>query len=235
MIYALQIAAVLSGLLLVAFFKFNGQHQTKLLLSFSGAYLFAIVLLHLLPELVQSHGENIGIVVLAGFLLQIFLDFFSTGLEHGHFHKSHFSENSVPIPAIVGLFVHAFFEGLPVAMQHDHGSTQSLLWAIVLHKIPITIVLFTLLRSLHLSTQKIIWVIVLFAVASPLGTLVGAFLPEFTQLADYVTAFATGIFLHVSTTILFESSHNHKYNLAKLMVVIVGMLLAYGSLVAIGH
>ncbi len=75
-------------------------------------------------------------------------------------------------------------------------------------------------------------VIILFALISPFGTLVGSLIPALGDYSAYLTAFATGIFLHVSTTILFESSNNHKYNLTKIMVVVAGMVLAYFSLQA---
>lgn len=235
MIYILQIAAVATGLALVALFNINSQRNTKLLLAFSGAYLFAIVILHLLPEMIAHTGTDVGLFVLAGFLLQILLDFYSTGLEHGHFHKDHFADRVLPVSAIAGLFVHAFFEGLPISIQPSEESTQMLLMAIVLHKIPIAVVLYTLLASLHIPPRTIWLALGAFALISPLGTVIGALIPGLTGVADYITAFAAGIFLHVSTTILFESSHNHRYNLAKLVVVVIGMALAYFSLVAIAH
>lgn len=230
MIYLLQIAAVAIGLGLVAIFNINSQRNTKLLLAFSGAYLFSIVILHFLPELYENHGPEIGLYILAGFLLQILLDFYSTGLEHGHYHKEHFAESILPLSAIGGLFIHEFFEGIPIAMQDDEESTNVLLMAIVLHKIPVTIVLYSLLSSLNLSKKKLWLAILLFAVFSPLGTLLGDYVRPLTKYSHEFTAFATGIFLHVSTTILFESSHNHKYNFTKILVVIMGMLLAYLSL-----
>jgi len=235
MIYALQIAAVAFGLALVAFFNINGLRNIKLLLAFSGAYLFSIVILHFLPELVESKGAGIGLFILGGFLLQILLDFYSTGLEHGHFHKEHFAERVLPASAIAGLYMHAFFEGLPISLQASEQSTQMLLAAIILHKVPITVVLYTLLFSLHIKPKSIWMALIGFALISPLGTLVGAIIPGVSNFADYLTAFATGIFLHVSTTILFESSHNHKYNLAKLIIVVIGMALAYASILFMGH
>jgi hypothetical protein len=36
-----------------------------------------------------------------------------------------------------------------------------------------------------------------------------------------------GIFLHISTTILFESSENHRFNLIKFLVIILGAGLAF--------
>jgi len=35
-----------------------------------------------------------------------------------------------------------------------------------------------------------------------------------------------GIFLHISTAIMFETGENHKYNLAKIMSMIAGVFLA---------
>ncbi len=233
--YILQIGAVVIGLLLVAIFNINSQRNTKMLLAFSGAYLFSIVILHFLPELFEHRGTEIGLFILGGFLLQILLDFYSTGLEHGHYHKEHFAESMLPLSAIAGLFVHEFFEGIPVAMQADEASTNVLLIAIVLHKVPVTIVLFSLLSALHLSKPKLWLAMALFAVFSPLGTLLGDFVRPLTQYSHEFTAFATGIFLHVSTTILFESSSNHKYNFAKLMVVVLGMVLAYFSILGFSH
>jgi zinc and cadmium transporter len=230
MSYLLQIGAVLVGLALIFIFDLNNQKRIKLVLAFSGAYLFAIVVLHFMPEMYAHHGANIGLVVLAGFLLQILLDFYSTGLEHGHFHKEHFNLGELPVGAIVGLFIHEFFEGLPIELQADAQSQRSLLLAIVLHKIPITVVLYALLYSLNLSKIKMWLIIIIFALIAPFGTFVGSMIPGMHQYGAYLTAFAVGIFLHVSTTILFESSHNHKYNLAKIVIVIVGMALAWGSL-----
>jgi zinc transporter ZupT len=235
MIYILQIGAVAVGLGLVSLFNINNQRNTKLLLAFSGAYLFSIVILHFLPELFAHRSPEIGLYILAGFLLQILLDFYSTGLEHGHYHKEHFAESILPLGAIAGLFIHEFFEGIPIAMQDDEASTNMLLIAIVLHKVPVTIVLFSLLSALNLSKKKLWLAMVLFAVFSPLGTLLGDFVKPLTAYSHEFTAFATGIFLHVSTTILFESSNNHKYNFAKLLVVVLGMLLAYLSILGFSH
>lgn len=230
MSYALQIGAVLFGLAMIGMFKFSDQKSTKMLLAFSGSYLFSIVLLHFMPELYHEKGATIGLVVLAGFLLQILLDFYSTGLEHGHFHANHFKTGVFPLGAIIGLFAHAFFEGLPIELQHTEQGHKTMLVAIVLHKVPITVVLYSLLSSIGLSKKKMWAAILLFAIMSPFGTLIGASIPAIAAYSAYLTAFAVGIFLHVSTTILFESSHNHKYNLTKILVVVLGMILAYFSL-----
>ena len=51
---------------------------------------------------------------------------------------------------------------------------------------------------------------------------------EFIQTyAAYLNAIVIGVFLHISTTILFEASKNHKFNASKLGVIILGIILAY--------
>jgi hypothetical protein len=43
----------------------------------------------------------------------------------------------------------------------------------------------------------------------------------------YITAVVIGIFLHISTVILFESSEGHKFNIRKLSVIALGVVIAY--------
>ena len=83
-------------------------------------------MLHLIPELYISAKGNIGIYILIGFFLQILLEFFSQGIEHGHvhLHKSH--EHHFPIAIMLSLCVHSFLEGMPLAKLNS-GSYNSLL------------------------------------------------------------------------------------------------------------
>ena len=59
----------------------------RFLLAFSAAYLFAISVTHLLPECYEgAHKKTIGIFIIIGFFIQIIIDSFSSGIEHGHVH-----------------------------------------------------------------------------------------------------------------------------------------------------
>jgi hypothetical protein len=44
----------------------------------------------------------------------------------------------------------------------------------------------------------------------------------------YSMAVVIGIFLHVSTSILFETEEHHQYNIQKFLTVCLGILVAYG-------
>ena len=85
-------------------------------------------------------------------------------------------------------------------------------------------------RLLSALVRPLLWLFV-FALMAPLGNIVGNLFQEyFTTLLpifDYVLAVVLGMFLHISTTILFESDESHKFNLKKLIVIIVGGTAAY--------
>ena len=66
-----------------------------------------------------------------------------------------------------------------------------------------------------------------FAVMTPLGTIVSDYLPVLNQYTTQITAVVIGILFHISSTIIFESSEGHKFNIAKVSMIILGILLAY--------
>ena len=66
-----------------------------------------------------------------------------------------------------------------------------------------------------------------FAFMTPLGTLISTDSAVLLQYQTEITAFVIGILFHISSTIIFESSEGHKFNLAKLTVIVLGIVLAY--------
>jgi zinc and cadmium transporter len=216
----------------------------KMLLAFSGAFLLGIAVLHILPEAYHVGGERVGLFIIAGFLLQILLEYYSGGIEHGHVHAEHAAHGHVQTVSwtmLLSLFIHAFTESMPLgfhdhdhaghAHAHTHNHAQSgYLWAIVIHKVPITIALVGMMVGLSASRAKTITYLVIFALAAPLGILIH---PLLEKAADPSTLFAgimglaAGIILHVSTTILLEASENHRFNLYKMGVIVVGFVLAF--------
>lgn len=227
MTYFVLIASVLTGALLVQFVKDLKTNAIKLLLAFSGAYLFAISAFHLLPEIYIGDGKKMGLFLIIGFILQIILEFFSQGIEHGHGNSN---SKAIPISMLISLAIHAYLEGMPIGHVEHHGHSHfedSLLTGIALHKIPVTIVLMSLFAQAGFSKTKSFVYIAIFAVMTPLGALTGNLVSELSNYNKEITAIVVGIFLHISTTILFESSEGHKFNLKKLVVIGLGSLLAW--------
>lgn len=211
------ILAVIIGSLLVDLFR--KQANFKLLLSFSGGFLLTIIFTHILPETYHRAGNTIGYFILAGFLLQLALEYFSKGAEHGHTHiHQHDHEHSFfPVAIFVSLSVHSFIEVLPV---HSH---EPLYWGIILHKIPEAIALKTIFNASGLNRRKS-WIFVgLFSLTAPLGLIFGESLMTTMQVdPSWILGLAIGMFLHISTTIIFESSEGHRINVLKLVAIVLG-------------
>lgn len=234
----LALPVVLTGLVFLSL-KIKGKNL-RFLLAFSAAYLFAISVTHLLPECYEgSNTKTVGIFILIGFFIQIVIEYFSAGIEHGHVHAhSDSCKKHLPFGMITGLYLHSLLEGLPiyqssnVEMANSILTTQqSLIFGITLHNIPIAIAFVTLLTEHSASKMKTILLLLGFALMAPLGCFVSYVLNSFgVQNYDGFLKLSfglvIGIFLHISTAIMFETSENHKYNLAKIMSMIAGVFLA---------
>ena len=222
MFYIVLITSVLIGAGIAFFYKDLSKDKTKLLISFSGSYLFAITVLHLIPD-VYNHGHNhsVGIYVLIGFFFQILLEHFTKGTEHGHSHIN----NSIPISVLIGLSIHAILEGMPLGNSHHGHVHDNLLMGLAIHKVPVSIVLMNMFLASGFSKLKSILIIIAFAFMSPLGMFISEFI-NFTNYHNEIMALVIGIFLHISTTILFESSENHNFNQRKIISIILGSGIA---------
>ena len=95
----------------------------------------------------------------------------------------------------------------------------------MLHKYPVAMVFLSMLLNSGMRKPKALLLLIVFGAMAPLGTLfagsgmIGGFQKE-------ILAIVVGIFLHVSTTILFESNEGHKFNAYKMLAVTLGLALA---------
>jgi hypothetical protein len=222
----LFLSAFVGGLGIFLFQKDNSQ-RLKLILSFSGAYLFAITVLHLIPEVYRTADHTIGLFVLGGFLLQILLEQFSEGIEHGHIHRHNHDKVVFPFGIMISLSLHAFLEGMPLAK----GPQNELVFGIALHHIPAAFALGSVLLQNRLKPNLIVLLLTVFALMSPFGLLFSDALSNgavgnISLYFDRIMGIVIGIFLHISTTILFESSVDHHFNLRKMIAVILGITIA---------
>ncbi len=233
------IAIIGGGVLLLG--KKISSSQMKLLLSFSAAYLLALTFLHLLPEVMEGHAEGIGFYILLGFLLQIVLDYFSQGIEHGHAHVHEQTGSRFYWMVTISLWIHAFIEGMPFgasedmhtghAHHHENSHEHSLLVGIAFHKFTESFVFASLLLHLLKSKAKAWGALIMFAMVAPVGALIfhytnGLAFLELEHALSVVMALLIGIILHVATTILFESEEGHRFNRMKFLVIVLGMLCA---------
>jgi len=217
--YLLPLIAVILGYVLALVIQPKKKTNLKLLLAFSGSFLLSITVIHLLPEVYATKNDTIGIYIMLGILFQIILEFFSKGAEHGHVH-GHDKMSQMPWLLFISLCIHAFLEGFPVGHHHD------LAIGIAIHHLPIAIILTTFFVQAQLNKKAIFAFMITFAMMTPLGTLASNYLPRLQEYNTEITAIVIGILFHISSTIIFESSEGHKFNVAKVSMIVLGILLA---------
>lgn len=213
------------------------ETQLKWFLSFAGSYLLAITLLALIPEVFQVFDPYKGLLVLGGFFFQVFLEKYSEGIEHGHIHVHHHLKNRViPFGVVASMSLHSFTEGIPVGsfLMNENQSFYSLLIGIIIHEIPAAFALISILKGIHIKQNSLVFIGVLYSCMALFGSSISIFLEANidTGVFDYFMAFVIGTFLHISTTILFESSEQHHFTKQKIFAVILGIGVA--TLISIG-
>lgn len=239
--------AVLLGGLLVNIFNRNQKVTLQALLVFSGAFLLGISALHLIPE-VYELSPYPGIFLLVGFMVQIFAESLSKGVEHGHHHPT--GKQVFPLTILIGLFLHTYIEAIPMSGLDDAGSAihnhhhhdhhhhaeaasedtsdlaSSFLWGVIAHKVPMAFALIALMMRAGVSSRKrFVWLAV-FALSGPLGIFTGHFITN-PDAVYALLAVALGSFLHVSTTIILESEGGHRVRFSHLLLVVSGFGLSY--------
>ncbi len=216
----LPFLAVVVGTAAALFIKPKSNGNIKLLLTFSGAFLLTAVATEFLPEIYETGDRSMGIYLIAGVFLQIVLEFFSKGAEHGHLHVS---KKTVQFPYLlfVSLCLHAFLEGMPLQ------ESNSMVYGIAIHKLPIAFIFTAFLWTSNYGIVKVLSILMFFAIMSPLGTITAGSLDIFQDYMLPIKAIVAGVVLHVSTTLILESSEGHRFNLAKIIVMFIGAALGF--------
>ena len=234
-IIALSVLVFLAGA--TAFFVTKKiDSLLRSLLAFSGAYVLGISLLHLLPEACVAIGNKAGVFILAGFIAQLLMEQLSKGIEHGHVHAAHKPSAGFVLSLMTGLCLHAFVEGIPlvgfVGTNGENHSHNHLLYGIILHHLPASFTLVALLNHSGFG-RKVSWLCLFtFAFMTPLGAALGQWILTLQSVGSsglaYCTAFVVGTFLHLATTILFESdtTRAHNINWQKMGLIAAGIGLS---------
>jgi zinc and cadmium transporter len=241
--YLILLSSIALGAVTVFAFKLHEPRHVKIFNSFTGAFLLSLTLLHLLPELYHDHGHGhehgagsmegqallLGALMLTGFFVQLALDFISMGIEHGHSHHLH---GHAPYGVVAGLCIHAFVEALALGKaetSYDPASRRLLLLSIVVHNYPVSIALIGMLLHWGMPRRRAIAVLVLFAAMAPIGMFLSGHFHWLAAHSRELMAIVIGIFMHISTTILFESGDGHRIHAGKLVSIIIGTALGVAA------
>ncbi|WP_430613281.1 ZIP family metal transporter [Flavobacterium sp. JP2137] len=236
MVYILPLLSILIGYLVAIILRPKNKKNLKLLLAFSGSFLLTLTVTHLLPEVYTAaesmghgaldhdhshdHSSSIGIFIMVGIVFQIILEYFSKGAEHGHVHLPNKME-AMPWLLFISLCLHALLEGMPLSQHLD------LALGIAIHHLPIAVILTTFFINAGMDKKKVLFFMLVFSLMTPLGTYVSGSFSFLQQYYAEISAIVVGILFHISSTIIFESNEDHRFNLSKLGAIILGVIVAY--------
>lgn len=218
----------LIGSFIPHFFKRINLIKLTLLLAFSGSFLFGITIIHLMPEAFHELDHKAGILIMVGFLLQLILQKFSHGAEHGHIHNDNENHQHAVLPIFLGLSIHAFIEGIPLGFNFQQVATMpSLFLGVSAHKLPEALTLGILLFDSKYTKNKT-FLLILFALMSPVAGMLAMYYGQKFYIVSHLLTAAVpiviGSFLHIATTILYESgTKHHELSRQKVLMVLLGI------------
>lgn len=202
--------------------------QTPYLLAFSGSFLLGITFLHLLPETFEVLHHRAGILLLAGFFIQMFIQRITHGFEHGHVHV-HGGTSVIPLNAIfIGMAVHAFMEGIPLGFGYLSAATEpSLYLAIAAHKLPEAMLITSVAAGIK-GKKKAVMMLFFFSLITPAASVLagqmGKSIQAMASLVTWLIPVVAGAFIHIATTIFYESgTRQHLMTTGKAVAVLAGM------------
>ncbi len=220
--FLLPILSVVIGLFVAVWFFESKTFKLKLLLTFSGAFLLSTTIFELLPDVYENlNAKYTGVFILSGIVLQIILEFFSKGAEHGHLHHHKDTEHRFPWLLFFSLGIHSFLEGFPISAH------ETIVYGVFIHKIPVAILIASYLLSSKISKLKAFLFLIAFALLTPFGTLVSEMIVLSNKLFYSINALVVGMFFHIATIILFEADEGHQFNINKIAAIVLAVLIAF--------
>ena len=204
------------------------QRALALLLSFSAGVLLGAVFFHMLPEIGEMLGENLGWPILAGFLLIFVMERFV--FVHACEERD-CDIHQMGIPAFMGISLHSLLDGLALGaglMLPQLGPV--VLLAVIIHKMPDSISITSILLSAGWSRRKVAMLSLLFSLTTPVGALLAYFFfralsPENVAIAIGISA---GTFLAIATADILPQVHRiEERNPLTLLFLVFGLAVSW--------
>ncbi|MBU1298180.1 MAG: ZIP family metal transporter [Bacteroidetes bacterium] len=225
-------AELLGGYLITLRHEWPRKIQ-EYLIALGAGFILALVFLELIPESIDKIGPQAPLFFLFGFALIHFFE--HTFIGHLHFgeetHTDIMISKTASYSAVLGLFIHAFFDGLAISagFHFDFYIGLMLFFGITLHKIPEGITISSIMLASNQSKKAAFLATASCATATMLGVLSVFFLAEVDiKIVGYVFALSAGVAVYVGASDLIPEI-NRSENRITPMVVFVGMLLFYLS------
>lgn len=198
------------------------------MIAFGAGYILAAALVSLMPESIELL-RNAPLWIFAGYALAHLFE--HTFTSHFHFgeetHKEHVIAPSVSMTALVGLALHAFFDGVAIASGFMVTSSLGVLiaLAVILHKLPEGVTISSLMLASGRSRATARSAASLLAVATLLGAALMSLMGS--GFKGIGLAISCGIALYVAATDLMPEFNQHPER-GYSVTALVGVLLYFG-------
>lgn len=205
------------------------SHHLLYFVSLAAGVLLATTFLHILPELFENHEfEFVCYAVLGGFLFMLILEEFvmiDASAEHQH----HCDYHRLGLSAFIGISMHSFFDGVALGSGFmSRELIQPVFFAILIHKLPSSFALASLLKKANWSVKKIVLSLGVFSLIIPVATLLSIlFLTHIDkELMTLCFAFAMGSFIYIAMSDFLPEVHRqHQGRFKNLFVFLLGVVL----------
>lgn len=183
----------------------------------------------------------VGVALMLGFIFMMILEAFGFGHDiheehhdhataHGHEHINHPSKSVMP--AIIGLTVHAFIDGMVIGAAMAEGSaalTFTMVLVIMMHKFPaaFSVSAFSLHERHNRRRSKID--LLVFAAATPVAIII--FWNLFSEVSPVgrglAVLFSAGTFLYIATVDVLPAMHVTAKSRRVAAFVLVGVVAVF--------
>lgn len=210
---ALAVMAI--GPLLVTLLKRVAWSST-ILDGFVFASIAGIVLFHILPESISTLGWISFVIAAAGLFTPNLIERASA------FRK--ISAHSAIILGLLAIMIHTWLDGVAIGATHSVAGGSALSIAIILHRLPVGVGLWWLIRPRW--GKRGAWIVIAMLSASTVTGFI--FAPFFAQYMQHsilmgLQTFVAGTLFHVILHDAFESKHSERW--AELVGVALGALV----------
>ena len=178
-------------------------------LSFGAGALLSAAFLHMIPSAIPALGPAVGVFLLLGYLIMVLIERFTMAHPCG---EEACPSHRIGIVALFGLSVHSIIAGtalgVGIAGAADASTSIALLAAILVHKVPETLALMSLLHISGWRGKAALGMLLVFSAMGPSGILVGSMLRgESPAFLSSALAVSSGTFLYIASADLLPHLH----------------------------
>jgi len=166
-------AVMLGGLVIVLPTRF-GERRLHHLIAFGAGFMLAAAFVSMMPESLEL-SELAPLWILTGYVLAHLFEHAFT--PHFHFgeetHTEHAVAPGVSTSALVGLSLHAFFDGVAISVGFliTPGLGVFIALAVILHKIPEGVTIASVMLAAGAGKRRAIWASAVLAIATLAGAI----------------------------------------------------------------